>query len=285
MTPASKTVLEVIQGSTGYLEKNGIESPRLNAEHLVAHVLGKKRLDLYLEFDRPLGEAELAPLRELIRRRGQGVPLQHLLGTVEFFGRTFAIDGRALIPRPETERLVEQILERPGRNGALPRVADVGTGSGVIALTLAAELPAAEVQASDTSADALDLARANAVQLGLQERVHFFEGDLLEPLGGSFDLIVANLPYIPTESLRTLQREVHHDPSAALDGGADGLAIISRLLAAARNRLNPGGFLALEIGFDQAERLVDKLTGEGYQDIETAADYQGINRFIFARYG
>lgn len=275
-----KTLLDVLRSTAAYFEKHGVESPRLNAEHLLAAALGKKRLELYLEFDRPLGETDLAPLREKVRRRATGEPLQHLLGTAEFCGRTFRCDGRALIPRPETEELAEKILALP-----FARAADIGTGSGCIALTLAAERPAAALFAVDRSPDALALARENAAALGLDGRVAFLEGDLLAPLEGAFDLIAANLPYIPSAELPGLQREVQHDPALALDGGPDGLALIARLVADAPALLAPGGRLALEIGLGQHEVLIEKLRAHGYHDIRTDPDHQGINRFLFAAYG
>lgn len=280
---AMKTVLEVLRATTDYFAKHGVESPRLNAEHLVAHALGKKRLELYLEFDRPLGEKELEPLRDLVRKRATGVPLQHLLGTVEFHGRVFASDARALIPRPETEHLVELILAQEGPKPK--RIIDIGTGSGVIALTLAAELPEAEVEAVDISPDALSLARENAERLGLTHRVKFFESDLLSGSEGAYDLIVANLPYIAKDEIPKLSREVQHDPVLALDGGDVGVEIIQRLIAQAREHLNPGGRLALEIGHDQSARLAAELERQNYRDICPVADYQGALRFLFAVYG
>src|SRR6516165_7289349 len=162
------TVLEVVQSTTDYFKKRQIESPRLNAEHLIAHVLGRKRLDLYLEFERALTEQELAPLREAVKRRGQGEPLQHLLGTVEFCGNTFACDKRALVPRHETEELVESLQSKFENRES--KIVDVGTGSGVIALSLAAKLSAARVTATDVSSDALTLARENAERLRLTDR-------------------------------------------------------------------------------------------------------------------
>lgn len=278
-----KTVLELLRATTDYFTRHGVESPRLNAEHLIAHVLGKKRIELYMEFDRPLGERELAPLRELVRKRAAGVPLQHLLGTVEFHKRQFATDARALIPRPETELLMEHILKEPLPDA--PRILDVGTGSGVIALTLAAELPQATVVAVDVSPEALALAGENAARLGLTDRVQFAQSDLLESVEGSFDLIVANLPYIPGGDIAALAREVQHDPRLALDGGPVGTEIIDRLIAQARERLNPGGRLVLEIGHDQSEPLAAELSRQNYRDIRPVPDYQGVLRFLFATYG
>ncbi len=277
------TVLEVLRSTTAYFEKHAIESPRLNAEHLIAHSLGKKRIELYLEFERPLAEPELAPLRELVRRRGQGEPLQHLLGTVEFGDHTFVSDRRALIPRPETEQLVEYIsdLSLPPR----ARMLDVGTGSGVIALSLAARFPEAEVRAVDLSADALALARENAERLGLTDRVHFFEGHLLEKAEGAFDLIVANLPYVAAAEAAQLAPEVRHDPTTALVGGALGDELIRELIVAAPAHLHPGGWLALEIGHDQAEGLSAFLAEQNFHDIAPKKDYAGIARFLFAQHG
>lgn len=278
-----KTVLEVLRATTEYFARHGVESPRLNAEHLIAHVLGKKRIELYMEFDRPLGEKELAPLRELIRRRAAGEPLQHLLGTVEFHGRIFAVDARALIPRPETELLMELTLKEPIAEPAC--ILDVGTGSGVIALTLAAERPTAQVTAVDVSPDALALARENAARLGLSERVRFLQSDLFSALEGeTFDLIVANLPYIPAGEIASLSREVQRDPVLALDGGPVGTELIARLLAEARAYLKPGGRIVLEIGHDQSAALAAELERQNYRDIRPVADYQGILRFLFATF-
>ncbi len=277
------TVLEVLQSTTAYFKKRAIESPRLNAEHLIAHSLGKKRIELYLDFERPLSEPELAPLRELVRRRGQGEPLQHLLGTVEFGEHTFLSDRRALVPRPETEQLVEYICDL-----ALPRAGrflDVGTGSGVIILSLAARFPDAELHALDLSADALALARLNAEALAIGERVRFFESDLLEKVEGVFDLIVANLPYIGAHEAAQLAPEVRHDPALALFGGERGDELIRAFIAAAPAHLAPGGTLALEIGHDQAEGLSRFLAEQKFHDIIAKKDYAGTSRFLIAQHG
>lgn len=277
------TVLEVLRSTTAYLEKRGIESPRLNAEHLVAHSLGKKRIELYLAFEQSLGESELAPLRELVRRRGQSEPLQHLLGTVEFGDQVFLSDKRALIPRPETEQLVEYIadLALP----PAPRILDVGTGSGVIILSLGARFPTAELHARDISEEALALARENAERSGATERVHFSLGNLLEEICGSFDLIVANLPYVAASEAPALAPEVLHDPAVALFGGRNGDELIRQLITTAPPVLAPGGWLALEIGHDQSEALTSFLAEKNYHDITAKKDYAGTLRFLFARHG
>ncbi|HEX8371331.1 MAG TPA: peptide chain release factor N(5)-glutamine methyltransferase [Chthoniobacterales bacterium] len=280
---ARKTVLEIIQSTTSYFEKHGVESPRLNAQHLVAHVLKVKRIELYMDSERELFEDELAPLRDLVKRRSQGVPLQHLLGTEEFYGRTFKSDARALVPRPETERLIELIL--PLLKGKPVRVVDVGTGSGIIALTLAAELPEAEILAIDFSPDALALATENAALLDLTSRVTIEPGDLLSSVTGEFQMIVANLPYIPAGDIPGLAREVQHDPVSALDGGEDGLDLIRRLIDQAPGRLAPGGTIALEIGHDQSQRVADLLRTPNFRDIRIETDYQGVPRFLIATHG
>ena len=279
------TVLEVLQSTTGYFRKRNIDSPRLNAEHLLAHVMGRKRIDLYLEFERRLPESELTPLRELVKRRGAGEPLQHLLGTVEFCGRVFRCDKRALVPRPETEQLVELLISRFKSEIASSRMVDVGTGSGVIALTLAAEFPAAEIVGVDISEDALMLARENAEQLNLGDRVRFLRSNLFENVQPNFDLIVANLPYVSTEDRQKLSREVLHDPEAALFAGPRGDELVRQLIAQAASWFRPGGILAMEIGIGQSETLVAALAEKNYRDIFPEKDYSGVIRFLFARYG
>lgn len=279
------TVLDVLQSTTAYFKKRGVESARLNAEHLLAHSLARKRIELYMEFERELTEADLAPLRELVRRRGQGEPLQHLLGTVEFCGLSFLCDKRALIPRPETEELVELLIAECGLRNADLRIVDVGTGGGVIALSLASKLPKAEVHAVDVSEEALTLGRDNAARLGLTERVRFVRGNLLAGIEGTFDVIVANLPYVPATDRPTLSREVSYDPETALFGGTRGDEIICELIASAPPHLAPGGLLALEIGISQADELAAFLATQNYHDIKPRQDYAGVTRFLLARHG
>src|ERR1700731_234996 len=280
----TKTLLEVLQSTTAYFTKHKIENPRLNAEHLLAHALGRTRMDLYLEFERPLDDAELAPLRELVKSRGQGEPLQHLLGTVEFYGQTFLSDKRAMVPRPETEELVELLAPEISGQKSEIRILDVGTGSGVIALCLAKNFPDAKVYAVDVSNDALALARENAARLGL-ERVRFQKSDLLENLSERFHLIVANLPYISMQDRHLLSREVLHDPEVALFAGPSGDELVRKLIEETPSHLEPGGLLALEIGIGQGEGLSDFLRQKNYHDIELKRDYSGIPRFLLARYG
>jgi release factor glutamine methyltransferase len=279
------TVLEVLQSTAGYFQKHNIDSPRLNAEHLLAHVLGRKRIDLYLEFERRLPESELMPLRELVKRRGSGEPLQHLIGTVEFCGRSFRCDKRALVPRPETEQLVELLISHFKSEIAYSRMIDVGTGSGVIALTLAAEFPKAEIVGADISEDALMLARENAERLGLADRVRLLRSNLLDSVQPGFDLIVANLPYVSTEDRKNLSREVLHDPEVALFAGALGDELVRQLITQAPSWLRPAGMLAMEIGIGQSETVVALLAEKNYRDIWTEKDYSGVIRFLFARYG
>jgi release factor glutamine methyltransferase len=277
------TLLEVLQATTAYFKKRHIENPRLNAEHLLAHVLGRKRIELYLEFERELTETDLMPLRDLVKRRGEGEPLQHLLGTAEFCGLTFLCDKRAMVPRPETEQLVE-LVQSAIRNPQ-STVLDVGTGSGVIALSVAAKFPEAKILAVDISDEALALARKNAIRLNLSERVQFLKNHLLENIDGDFDLIVANLPYISTQDRHTLSAEVLHDPEIALFAGKRGDELVRELIAQAPSRLRPDGILALEIGLGQSEVLLSALAEKNYRDICSKNDYNGVTRFLFARYG
>jgi len=270
------TVLETIDGGTRYLEKRGIEDARRNMQLLVAHQLGCTRMDLYLQFDRPLEEPQLIPLREMLKKRGEGVPLQHLMGTVYFHNREFKTDARALIPRPETEELAEWILSWP-----LPEnqtVLDMGSGSGVLGLTLAGERPAWQVTLADVSPDALALARENQSTLEIGN-AQFVESHLFSNVGELFDGIVANLPYVPETERSTISREVAHDPDLALFSGVDGLDLIRQFIPQAFSRLKPGGWIALEIGHDQASQVAKILETSGFTEVEVKTDLSGIPRF------
>jgi len=273
------TVLETIDGGTRYLEKRGIEDARRNMQMLVAHQLDCTRMDLYLQFDRPLQEAELSPLREKLKNRGEGIPLQHLLGSVYFHKHEFKIDARALIPRPETEELAEWILQR--ETGENQSVLDMGCGSGVLGLSLAAARPSWHVTLADVSTDALALAQENAVSLEIGNTT-FLHSDLFSNLRGTFDGIVANLPYIPETERSSLTREVMHDPALALFSGTDGLDLIRRFIPEAFHHLNPGGWLILEIGHDQASQVTEILNAHPFTAIAVKTDLSGINRFPHA---
>jgi release factor glutamine methyltransferase len=280
------TVLELIQNTTAFFQRKGVESPRLSIEHLLADALGKRRLDLYLDYDQRLPEQILEPLRDKVRRRSEGEPLQHLLGSWEFYGRRFKTDRRALIPRPETERLAELLLKQlPVDTSPGTHLADVGTGSGVLAVTMALERPGLEVVATDLSADSLALARENALAHGVDDRIKWLQIDLLSRVETDFDFLVANLPYVPSAEIAKLSREVRHDPPLALDGGEDGLDVIRRFAGEAPSNLKPGGNVFLEIGISQAGMVVDILEKEKFRDISVEKDYQGIERFVIARYG
>jgi release factor glutamine methyltransferase len=278
------TLLQVLQSTTAYFTRHKIENPRLNAEHLIAQVLKLSRLELYLEFETKLNEQELSRLRDLVRRRAQGEPLQHLLGTVEFCGQTFLCDKRAMVPRPETEELVELVIAEATKRKP-ERIVDVGTGSGIIALSLARQFAEAKVLAIDISDDALALAGENAARLGLDKRVQFRKGDLLENLDERFDLVVANLPYISMKGRHLLSREVLHDPEVSLFAGERGDELVRKLIEQAPSRLNQESLLALEIGIHQAEGLGEFLRQKNYHDIESKKDYSGNSRFLVARYG
>ena len=278
------TVLELLQSTTAYFSRRQIESPRLNIEHLLADALSKRRLELYLEFDREIPEHLLEPLRNKVRRRAEGEPLQHLLGHWDFFGRTFKTDRRALVPRVETECLVETVLsEMKTSTASGSRLVDVGTGSGVLAITFALERPDLEVAGLDISDDALELARENAARLNAH--VSFWRSDLLEAAAGTFDWVVANLPYIATGDLADLPREVKFDPLIALDGGEDGLTIVKRLIESMTNKLASNSVVALEVGQGQVQRVAGFLARQNFRDITIKKDYQGIERTLTARYG
>lgn len=275
------TVLEVIDSGTSYLEKRNIAEARLSMQQLVGHFLALSRVQLYLEFDRPLTESELIPIREALRKRGQGIPLQHILGNVEFAGLTFKSDERALIPRPETEELVDLICQNQDLFPETPRILDLGTGSGVIGLSLAHRLPkTAEVVLSDVSSKALSLAKENAEQLEIPATL--VESSLFEQVSGTFDLIVANLPYIPESEREQLAPEVAHDPDLALFSGSDGLDLIRKTIQTSTNYLNSNSLIAFEVGYNQGQE-VQTLLRQSFPTVGLWSDLNDIPRFPHAR--
>src|SRR5438552_5470608 len=312
--------MSVLRWTTSRFEERGITSPRLDAEVLIAAALGVSRVQLYVQFDRPLQPAELAAIRESVKRRQAGQSVAYVVGHKEFFGLDFAVDARVLVPRPDTETLVDEALARlwragPARKGAEseagdksedvdvdvvgetaadpgaaasaaappPRIADIGTGSGAIIVTLGKRIPGAVLYAVDASADALEVARANAERHGVP--VTFLRGDLAAPLApfAPFDLMVANLPYIPTAEIAALAPEVRAEPPAALDGAADGLDLTPRLLASGPTRLTAGGALALEVGAGQAATVASICRAAGLVDVQQRRDLGSVDRVVSAR--
>ncbi len=281
--PSMLTVLEIIRKTTDFLEAKGVESPRLNAELLIGHVLGLPRMQLYLQFERLLTEPELALIRPLVKRRSQREPLQYILGGTEFFHLRLKIDRRALIPRPETERLCELISQRLSTPPAA--ILDLGTGSGAIALGLAAFYSSAMVTALDVSEEALALARENSEALGLSGRVRLLHSDwfaALEP-GERFDLVVANPPYLSgRETAASLPEVRQHEPSMALSSGADGTEALLHIIAEAPRFLTVAGLLALETGIDQHVVLRERAAGVGFARIESLRDLNDRDRYLLA---
>jgi release factor glutamine methyltransferase len=304
--------MDVLRWMTSRFEERRLASPRLDAELLTAHTLATSRVQLYVQFDRPLTAPELAALRELVKRRQAGESVAYIVGKKEFFGLELMVDARVLVPRPDTETLVDEALARlplpqppaiapspesssaeapPVENAAEVdpppppppplKVADVGTGSGAIAIAIATQRPGARVFASDISPDALAVAQENATRRGCAN-ITFVAGDLDAPLAalGPFDVIAANLPYIPTGDLAGLPPEVKVEPILALDGGPDGLDLVRRLVAAAPSLLVPQGALVLEIGAGQAQATAALLQQAGFIDIRLRRDLGAVERVV-----
>jgi release factor glutamine methyltransferase len=279
------SILDVIQRSADFLAKKGVASPRLQVELLLAHALGMPRMKLYLNFERVLTAAELNTVRGLVQRRGQREPLQYIVGSTSFCGLEMALDRRVLIPRPETELLAERAWKFLQTCGAAPLALDLGTGSGCLAITLARNVPAAEIHATDVSGDALQVARLNAESHGVSGRLRWHEGDIFAamPAGLRFDLIVSNPPYIPSARIKTLDPEVReHEPYSALDGGADGLDFYRRLAAQAPAFLRPGGRLMVELDDDGGEATREIFLLEHWSIDAIEMDHNQTPRILVA---
>lgn len=278
------TVREIKERTEAFFKSRGIPDARFDTDALIAHVLGLKRLELYLDLDRPLTESQLAALRPLVKRRASREPLQYILGAVEFYGMELKVDARGLIPRHETEELIEQIVEQLSE--APGRILDLGTGSGALALALAQKYPEATVDAVDVSPQALSLARENAQSLGLESRVQFHEGNWFAPLDtdeNQYDLIVSNPPYLTKKEMATAEPEVaDYEPHDALVSGDDGLDAIREIFNEVKTFLKKGGLFALETGIDQQAEL-DALSAATNLEGYCLRDFSGRPRFYFAR--
>jgi release factor glutamine methyltransferase len=277
------SILEVVRRTEAYLQRHGVESARVESEHLVSFALGLKRLDLYMQFDRPLNEAELAAMRPLLTRRARGEPLQYITGSTGFHDIELAVGPGALVPRPETERLVELALDRCDADAA---VLDLCTGTGAIALAIAAKRPAAEVVGVDLSADALAWAARNR-EASVADQVSFLEGDLFAPVAGrTFDLITANPPYVSATEFGDLPPTVRDfEPHIALVAADNGLALIRRILKEAPAYLAAKAWLAMEIGETQGAATLAEAVAHGWDACEVALDYTGRDRVFLGRRG
>jgi len=279
------TVGRVVRWAADDFRTRGIESPRLEAELLLAHALGTDRMRVIIESERDLADDELARFRELIQRRRKGEPVAYLRGQKEFYGRPFHVDKRVLVPRPDTEILVETALARTGLRSMGARYLDLCTGSGCVAISLARERSTCKVFAVDLSLDALAVARDNGVRLGAAHQVAWLPGDLFDPLAPfvppRFDLIAANPPYIPEDEVASLPLDVRgFEPRLALSGGSDGLDVVRRIVRDAPRFLRPGGVLAVEMGMGQASEVHALFVEAGFAQIEVDKDYGGHDRVV-----
>lgn len=286
-TPSRWTILELLRWTQDFFKSHGIDDPRISAELLLAHVLGIERIALYVRYDQPMDREELSRFKSLIRRRAAREPVAYILGKKAFWNSDLQVDRNVLIPRPETECLVENALELLQTMGKGCRVLDLGTGSGAIAIALAQERADLEIFAVDRFPGALSVCRNNARALGMGERIKLFGGSWFAPLhaGAKFHLMVSNPPYIPSGQLHGLAPEIrHYEPMTALDGGKDGLSDIRRLIADAPVYLKTGGALLMEIGYDQGPSVQALLQAdERYEAVELKKDYSGIDRVAVAR--
>jgi release factor glutamine methyltransferase len=277
------TIREVLNWTRGYFEDAGIVQPRLEAEILLAHALDVDRLHLYLAPDKPLTSDERVRYRTVVQQRRSGTPLQHVIGEVGFYGLRFRVDRETLIPRAETEELLDHVLKRASRDREM-RCLDLGTGTGVIAVCMARYLPQAHVTAVDISPAALHVARHNAALNQVEDRIEFIESDWFNRVEGSFDFIASNPPYIRTDDVGGLPKEIReHEPLVALDGGADGLERIRAIVSQIMHHLRPAGTVLMEVGHDQGARVKTMLEDVGLVYVEVERDMAGKERFISGR--
>ncbi|MFA6597409.1 MAG: peptide chain release factor N(5)-glutamine methyltransferase [Ignavibacteriaceae bacterium] len=278
------TVLELLNLTTGFFEQKGIDSARLNAELLLADVLKCKRLDLYLSFDKPVKDEEVDNYRLFVKRRGNREPLQYILGYVEFYGMTFTITNDVLIPRQETEILVETALHAIDKEVKV-NILDIGTGSGIIAIALAKHLPNAQIFAIDKSKEALAVAKVNAEKHRVEDRIIFIQSDILDspfPVDEKFDFIVSNPPYVSHDEYHALQKEIlAFEPDFAVTDFADGLTFYRKIIESSKNYLNENGKLFFEIGEGQSGQIKLIFEQQNYSSIKIRKDYANIDRVIY----
>ena len=280
--PDQWTIIRVLDWTAERFASEGLESPRVDAEVLLAHCLDSQRIRLYMDHDKPLGASELGTFRAAVKRRLAGEPVAYITGHREFWSLDFEVDRAVLIPRPETELLVE--LASKLHAGSRPTMVDVGTGSGAVAIALARELPGATIYAVDCMPEALELARRNAASLDVELRL--LCGDLLDPLPADLelDLVVSNPPYVTTAEYQELPAQIRDfEPRAALEGGSTGLEVITRLIPQASQRLGSGGSLMLEIGYQQGPRVCELMQQHGFQEVCIHQDLGGLNRVVTGR--
>ncbi len=274
------TIGKILQWTKQYFAEKGVETPRLDAEVLLSHIVKTDRIHLYVNFDQPLYGEELAAYREAVKQRVQRVPVAYILGEKDFMGHTFRVTPDVLIPRPDTEILAEEAIRLLAGADA-PEVLDLGTGSGAILLSVLKGVETAHGTAVDLSPKALAVAKGNAESLGVSDRADFFLGDLYAPLAGrKFRMIVSNPPYIPQGDLAGQSAEVHKEPRMALDGGADGLDFYRRIVRGAPNYLAEGGVVLLEVGIHQARDVAELGRQAGFQKQDILNDYGGIERVV-----
>ena len=276
------TIKQLVDGASKELELKGIDEPQAHAELIAAFVLNKSRTYIRAFGDNLIYDKEEKLFNKILKEKLSGKPLAHIIGEAEFMGRLFTVGPTVLIPRPETEELVEQSVKH--LCGIKPdAILDMCSGSGCIAISLAFIFPQVQIIGADISKEALEVARKNSDNMNLGPRVQFVQSDLFKNIKGGFDLIISNPPYIPTEVIKTLSPEVQSEPHIALDGGKDGLKIIKKIIDAASSFLKEGGLLALEIGFGQSEKVLKFFSGQYWQTPFTGKDFAGIERFVFAR--
>ena len=271
----------ILNWTKQYFGEKGVENPRLDAEVLLSHILRKDRLYLYVNFDQPLEGTELAAFRAAVKKRAARLPVAYITGEKEFMGLDFQVTPAVLIPRPDTEILIEAALKILGSADS-PRILDIGTGSGAICISMLVNLPSAEAVTVDISPEAILVAKSNAERHGVSQRLTFCQGDLFNPVKGQvFSAILSNPPYIPEADILTLTPEVRQEPNLALAGGKDGLDFYRRIIQEGRNYLAPHGFIAMEVGIGQARQVADLAEKSGYFIVsEIVKDYGGIERVV-----